>query len=208
MATQTGSKCRLCRREGEKLYLKGEKCFTVKCPIVSRNYIPGQHGPTARKPRLSEFGMELREKQKVKRTYGIFEIQFRRYVEQASKNPNETGDVLLRLLEQRLDNVVYRLGFAPSRNAARQMVSHGNVVVNGKTVNVPSYHVSVGDTIECAASMADNALLKSGEELMKKRSLPEWLSREKTSGKVETIPDVASMKQLYNLPLIVEFYSR
>lgn len=208
MATQTGSKCRLCRREGEKLYLKGEKCFTVKCPIVSRNYIPGQHGPTARKPRLSEFGMELREKQKVKRTYGIFEIQFRRYVEQASKNPNETGDVLLRLLEQRLDNVVYRLGFAPSRNAARQMVSHGNILVNGKTVNVPSYHVSVGDMIECAKSMADNALLKSGEELMKKRSLPVWLSREKASGKVETIPDVTSMKQLYNLPLIVEFYSR
>src|SRR3989338_11535000 len=121
MATQTGAKCRLCRRESEKLYLKGEKCFTVKCPIVSRNYIAGQHGPTARRPRLSEFGTQLREKQKVKRAYGILEHQFSEYVKKAAKNPAETGDALLRLLELRLDNIVYRLGVAPSPRPARHM---------------------------------------------------------------------------------------
>ena len=188
--------------------MKGEKCFTVKCPIVAKNYIPGQHGPTARKPRMSEFGMELREKQKVKRTYGIFETQFRRYITEASKNPNETGDVLLRLLEQRLDNVVYRLGFAASRNAARQLVSHGHVLINDSKVSIPSYQAKVGDVITLSEAMAQSPLLKSAEELMKKRALPEWLSREPSAGKVETVPDVTSLKQLYNLPLVIEFYSR
>lgn len=209
MATQTGAKCRLCRRESEKLYLKGEKCFTVKCPIVSRNYIPGQHGPTARRPRLSEFGTQLREKQKVKRVYGILEHQFSEYMEKAAKNPAETGDALLRFLELRLDNIVYRLGFAQSRRSARQLVGHGHIKVNGKIVTIPSYQVKVNDVISAVQKISDKKeMVKSSEDLMKKRGLPEWLSRTDVEGKIETTPDVSGLKNNYNTSLIVEFYSR
>lgn len=209
MATQTDAKCRLCRREGEKLYLKGEKCFTVKCPIVSRNYIPGQHGPTARRARLSEYGAQLREKQKVKRIYGILEQRFSEYVKKAAKNPSETGDALLRLLEQRLDNIVYRLGFAQSRRLARQLVGHGHVKVNGKVVTIPSYQIKVGDVIALDQKISDKKeYLKISEDLMKKRGLPEWLSRSEIEGKIETVPDVSMLKNNYNTSLIVEFYSR
>src|SRR3989344_14914 len=194
MATQTGAKCRLCRRESEKLYLKGEKCFTMKCPIVSRNYIPGQHGPTARRPRLSEFGTQLREKE---------------YVKKAAKNPAETGDALLRLLELRLDNIVYRLGFAQSRRSARQLVGHGHIKVNGKIVTIPSYQVKVNDVISAVQKISDKKeMIKSSEDLMKKRGLPEWLSRTEIEGKIETTPDVSVLKNNYNTSLIVEFYSR
>lgn len=209
MATYINGKCRLCRREGEKLYLKGEKCFTVKCSMVSRNYFPGQHGPNARKPRLSEFGLQLREKQKVKRIYGIMERQFREYVNKAVKNPTETGDALIRFLEQRLDNVVYRLGFAPSRRAARQIVGHGQMKINGRTATIPSYQVKTGSVISLSEKWNQKAdTLKIFEEINKKRGVPEWLSRTGNEGKVETIPDVSSLKNTYNTSLIVEFYSR
>ncbi|HEC83129.1 MAG TPA: 30S ribosomal protein S4, partial [Firmicutes bacterium] len=146
MARYTGSKCRLCRREGMKLFLKGDRCMSTKCAVERRQYPPGEHGQRMRR-RTTEYGMQLREKQKVKRIYGVLERQFRRYFEMASRQKGVTGENLLRLLELRLDNVVYRAGFAPSRDAARQLVSHRHFTVNGRIVNVPSYSVKVGDVI-------------------------------------------------------------
>lgn len=209
MATQIEAKCRLCRREGEKLYLKGDKCFTTKCPIISRNYIPGQHGPVAKRSRISEYGMQLREKQKVKRVYGVLENKFEEYVQKAAKNPAETGDALLKILEQRLDNAVFRLGFAPSRRQARQMIGHGHILVNNKKLTIPSYQIRVGDIISLKSKWSEKKdKIKEFEELAKRRGTPEWLSRSENEGKVEATPDIESLKGAYNIPLIIEFYSR
>ena len=152
MARYTGSVCRLCRREGIKLYLKGERCYSDKCAITRRQYAPGQHGRNRRK--LSEYGLQLREKQKARRLYGVLERQFERYFEMAERMRGVTGENLLVLLERRLDNVVYRMGFAGSRAQARQLVSHGHITVNGKRVNIPSYLVEVGETIAVAEKSA------------------------------------------------------
>ena len=147
MARYTGPSCKLCRREKEKLFLKGSKCFSDRCPIENRNYPPGEHG-LSRRAKYSEYGVQLREKQKVKRIYGVLETQFRTYFEKANRQKGVTGENLVKLLERRFDNVVFRLGFAPSRKAARQMVLHRHFTVNGVTVNIPSYQVAPGDIIE------------------------------------------------------------
>ena len=147
MARYTGSVCKLCRREKQKLFLKGSKCLTDKCPLEKKNYPPGQHG-TSRKSKVSEYGIQLREKQKIKRIYGVLETQFRNLFEKASRQKGITGTNMLQLLERRLDNVVYRLGFAPSRKAARQLVSHRHILINGHIVDIPSYVLTAGDVIK------------------------------------------------------------
>src|ERR671912_783690 len=175
MARYIGPVCRLCRREGMKLFLKGERCYTDKCAIEKRNVPPGQHG-RSRKAKMVGYGLQLREKQKVKRTYGVLENQFRRYFETADRQRGITGETLLQLLERRLDNAVYRLGFATSRPQARQLVRHGHFLVNGKKVDIPSYSVKVGDVVAVRTSSRDNASVLHAVEEVKGRGIPEWLS--------------------------------
>lgn len=216
MGRYIGPVCRLCRREGVKLYLKGERCFGPKCPIVKRhpnkNYPPGQHGPgqrSARRP--SEFALQLREKQKLKRLYGILERQFRRHFETAERRPGLTGENLLQILESRLDNVVYRLGFADSRRQARQLVRHGHFLVNGRKTDIPSYLVRPGDIIAVRPESRRREYFKVLEETAKNKAVPDWLSRdlETMSGRVLRLPtrdeiDIPSV----NTQLVVEYYSR
>ncbi len=206
MARYTGPDCRLCRREGMKLFLKGTKCFSEKCPFERRSYAPGQHGRVQRK--LTEYGLRLREKQKAKRIYGVLERQFRRYFEIASKGKGVTGERLLQLLETRLDNVVYRLGWALSRDQARQIVSHGKIAVNGKRVNIPSYNVKPGDTVE----LIDKDLLPVQEaiETFGNRNVPSWLELDKENfkAKVLRLPKREEIDTPIQEQLIVEFYSR
>jgi len=209
MARYIGPVCRLCRREGMKLFLKGERCYTDKCAIEKRNVPPGQHG-RARKAKMVGYGIQLREKQKVKRTYGVLENQFRRYFEAADRQKGITGALLLQMLERRLDNVVYRLGFATSRPQARQLVRHGHFTVNGKKVDIPSYAVRQGDTIAVRATSGENPTIAHAMEEVKGRGVPEWLSLE-ASGKAGRISSLPSREQI-NLPvqeqLIVELYSK
>jgi small subunit ribosomal protein S4 len=209
MARYTGAVCRLCRREGMKLFLKGERCYTEKCAIEKRNFAPGQHGKT-RKAKLLGYGLQLREKQKVKRIYGVLENQFRRYFEQAERQSGITGYVLLQLLERRLDNVIYRLGFATSRAQAREMVRHGHFTVNGRKVNVPSFLVRAGETVGVKATSQKNVSIQHAMEEVKGRGIPEWLQldAEKFAARVSSLPT----REQINLPvqeqLIVELYSK
>jgi small subunit ribosomal protein S4 len=175
MARYIGPVCRLCRREGMKLFLKGERCYGEKCAIEKRNVPPGQHG-RARRAKIVGYGIQLREKQKVKRTYGVLENQFRRYFEAADRQKGVTGELLLQSLERRLDNVVYRLGFATSRAQARQLVRHGHFTVNGRKVDIPSFAVRAGDTIAVRASSHENAAIQHAMEEVKGRGIPEWLA--------------------------------
>lgn len=208
MARYTGPVCRLCRREGEKLYLKGDRCYTDKCAIVRRAYAPGQHGQN--RPKASGYGVQLREKQKVRRLYGVLERQFRNYFEAAEKKSGITGENFLQILESRLDNVVYRLGFATSRNEARQLVLHGHITVNGRRVNIPSYLVSVGETIEVQEKSKNIARMKEIKELNETYKAPSWLDVNilDLSGKVIAEPKREDIDIPIQEHLIVEFYSR
>jgi small subunit ribosomal protein S4 len=209
MARYIGPVCRLCRRDGMKLFLKGERCYSEKCAIEKRNIPPGQHG-RARKQKMVGYGVQLREKQKVKRTYGVLENQFRRYFEAADRQKGITGDLLLQMLERRLDNVVYRIGFATSRPQARQLVRHGHFTVNGRKVDIPSYAVRQGDTIAVRAKSEENPTIQHAMEEVKGRVVPEWLTIEGT-GKSARISSLPTREQI-NLPvqeqLIVELYSK
>src|SRR5574338_777613 len=181
MARYSGPVCRLCRREGMKLFLKGERCYTEKCAIEKRNFAPGQHGKS-RKQKLAGYGIQLREKQKVKRIYGVLEDQFRHYFEAAERQRGITGETLLQLLERRLDNVIYRMGLSTSRAQARQLVRHGHFTVNGRKVDVPSYSVKAGDQITVRGSSAQNATIVHAMEEVKGRGIPEWISPEGEMG--------------------------
>ncbi|ABW18082.1 30S ribosomal protein S4 [Alkaliphilus oremlandii] len=207
MARYTEAVCRLCRREGMKLYLKGDRCYTDKCAISKRTYAPGQHGQSRKK--LSNYGLQLREKQKAKRFYGVLESQFRKYFEIADKQAGITGENLLRLLETRLDNVAYRLGFGSSRAEARQLVVHGHFTVNGKKVDIPSYLVSAGDTIAVAEKSKSSAKFKALAENAKGNT-PNWLTVdvEKLEGKVVALPSREDIDLEIAENLIVELYSK
>ena len=206
MARYTGATCRLCRREGMKLFLKGDRCFTDKCAFVRRSYAPGQHG--ANKKKLSGYGTQLREKQKAKRIYGVLEGQFRTTYERAEKMKGIAGENLLILLEMRLDNVVYRLGYGASRTEARQLVSHGHFLVNGKKVDIPSYRVSVNDVISVCEKSRGTEKFKTFVENPK--ALPKWLSAnvENYEGKVVAAPAREDIDVPVNETLIVELYSK
>ncbi|MCS7251438.1 MAG: 30S ribosomal protein S4 [Anaerolineae bacterium] len=212
MARYIGPACRLCRREGEKLYLKGERCFSPKCAIERRNYPPGQHGRELqfRRSRPSDYGLQLREKQKLRRIYGVLERQFRRYFEVALRARGMTGALLLILLERRLDNVVYRLGFASSRAQARQLVRHGHFEVNGRKVDIPSYHVKPGDVIRVRDSSREKEYFKSIAERLEDHRPPPWLqlTLEDLSGRVLRLPVREEIDTRVQEHLIVEFYSR
>ena len=207
MARYIGPVCRLCRREGMKLFLKGERCYTEKCAIEKRNVPPGQHG-RARKAKMVGYGVQLREKQKVKRTYGVLENQFRRYFEAADRQKGITGELLLQSLERRLDNVVYRIGFATSRAQARQLVRHGHFLINGKKVDIPSFVMRQGDVISVRQSSLENATIAHAREEVKGRGVPQWLETDGLTGKVAQLPT----REQINLPvqeqLIVELYSK
>ncbi|MBO8136858.1 MAG: 30S ribosomal protein S4 [Desulfotomaculum sp.] len=208
MARYTGPQCKLCRREGVKLYLKGDRCYTGKCAIDRRNYAPGQHGQARRK--VSEYGLQLRAKQKARRIYGVLEKQFRTYFKEAARQPGVTGTNLLRLLERRLDNVVYRLGLASSRREARLLVTHGHFEVNGRRVNVPSYQVKVGDEITLREKSKESPRIKELVERAGEKTPPEWLEydAEQVKGRVVALPTREQIDVPVEEHLIVELYSR
>src|SRR5919205_4038593 len=209
MAKNLDAKCRQCRREGEKLYLKGEKCFTDKCPVERRAYAPGQHGQKSG-ARLSDYGKQLREKQKMRRIYGILERQFRRTYAEAARSKGVTGERLLQLLESRLDSVVYRMGFGASRTEARQVVRHNGITVNGKRVNIPSYQVRPGDVIEVAPKAKDQLRIKSAAEAAASRGVPEWVEVDATAlkGTFKARPQRSELPSTINESLVVELYSK
>ena len=208
MARNLDAKCRQCRREGEKLFLKGEKCFTDKCAIERRNYPPGQHGQGRHK--FSEYSIQLREKQKVKRIYGVFEAQFRRYFALAERSRGVTGETLLTTLERRLDNIVFRLSFANSRAEARQLVRHGHFKVNGRKVTIPSFLVNAGDKVTVRERSQKVARIVEALELSQRRGVPDWLEidREGFTGTVKMLPQRADLTMPINERLIVELYSK
>jgi small subunit ribosomal protein S4 len=201
--------CRLCRREGMKLFLKGAKCFTDKCPVEKRNFAPGQHGKD-RKPKIVGYGLQLREKQKAKRIYFTQEKQFRNYFERAARTRGVTGEVLLQQLERRLDNVVYRLGFAVARRQARQLVRHGHVQINGKKVDIPSYQVSAGEEIAVREKSNKLVLLEIAKEFASHQAPPAWLEvdRDGYKGRVVSLPTRNDINLPINEQLIVELYSK
>ena len=208
MARYTDAVCRQCRREGQKLFLKGERCYSDKCAINRRSFAPGQHGKARKK--LSEYGLQLREKQKARRYYGVLEGQFHHYFEMAERKAGITGENLLQILESRLDNVVYRLGFAMSRPEARQLVVHGHFTVNGKKVNIPSYLVSAGDVIAVQQKSKQSEKFKVVAEANATRPVPAWLEvdRENQSGKVVALPSRDQIDLDIQETLIVELYSK
>ena len=208
MARYKDEQCRICRREGQKLFLKGSRCYTDKCSISRRNYAPGQNGQ--KKKKLSEYGTQLREKQKTKAFYGVGEKQFRKYFEMASATRGKTGEVLLQILESRLDNVVYRLGYGASRAQARQLVNHGQFEVNGKKVDIPSYLVKAGDVITVREIKKDNATIKANVEANAARPVPAWLelNNETLSGKVVRLASREDVDIPVEEHLIVELYSK
>ncbi len=208
MARYTGPVCKLCRREGEKLFLKGAKCYSDKCPIALRNFAPGQHGKGRKK--TSEYGLQLRAKQKARRYYGVLEGQFRHYFEMAERKTGVTGENLLRILESRLDNIVYRLGWASSRAEARQLVVHNHFTLNGKKVNVPSLLVKAGDVIAIKADSRDSVKIKEVLEANDGRPVPQWLdvNKESFEAKVVNLPAREEIDAPVQEQLIVEFYSK
>ena len=212
MARYTGPVCKLCRREGEKLFLKGERCFSPKCAIERRAYPPGQHGRMAqwRRSRTSDFGDQLRAKQKARRVYGVLERQFRRYFKQAIKARGLTGLTLLQILESRLDNVVYRLGYASSRAQSRQLVNHGHFLVNGRRTNVPSMQIKPGDMIEVREGSQNKTLIKDLFAMAEERSAPDWVTRDikNMSGGINRLPERSEIDANLNEQRIVEYYSR
>jgi len=207
MARYTGPSCRLCRREGEKLYLKGDRCYTDKCAIGKRSYAPGQHGTSRKK--LSNYGLQLREKQKAKRFYGLLESQFRKYFEMADRKSGITGENLLSILESRLDNTVFRMGLATSRKEARQLVTHGHFTINGKKVDIPSYLVNVGEVIAVKEKSKSSEKFKGIAESFKGNA-PQWLTvdAEKLEGKVVALPSRDDIDLPIAENLIVELYSK
>ena len=211
MARYTGPVCRLCRREGAKLYLKGDKCYGDKCAFSKRAYAPGQHGQGRKK--VSEYGLQLREKQKARRIYGILEGQFRKYFDRAERTKGITGENLLVLLERRLDNAVFRMGFAASRNQARQMVRHGLMTVNGRRVNIPSFQVRVGDVVAVHETSMESPIIKMMIETYGSKTVPAWvedvtLTPEAVSAKVARFPSREEIDCPIVEHLIVELYSR
>jgi small subunit ribosomal protein S4 len=209
MARYTGAVCRLCRREGTKLFLKGTKCTSDRCPLEKRNFPPGQHGKD-RKAKIVGYGLQLHEKQKAKRMYFTLEGQFREYYEKASRNPGITGELLIQQLERRLDNVAFRLGFAISRRQARQVVRHGHVTVNGKKVNIPSYQVNVGDEIAIRPEAKKLVVIEQGTQYAAQNPVPVWLEAnfENMSGRVLSLPKRKDVNLPINEQLIVELYSK
>lgn len=209
MARNLDPKCRQCRREGEKLFLKGEKCFTDKCSIERRSYAPGQHGQKSGQ-RLSGYGVQLREKQKIRRIYGVLEGQFRKVYTEADRRKGQTGENLLQVLESRLDNVAYRMGFGASRAEARQVVRHGAVLVNGRRVNIPSYQVRVGDVVEVTEAARGHLRVKAALEAAESRGFPEWLEVDAKAGKgtFKAMPQRSDLSASINEGLVVELYSR
>ncbi|MDD6284059.1 MAG: 30S ribosomal protein S4 [Firmicutes bacterium] len=208
MARYTGPVCKLCRREGDKLFLKGDKCYSEKCPMNNRNFVPGQHGKGRKK--TSEYGLQLRAKQKARRYYGVLEGQFYHYFEIAERKSGVTGENLLRLLESRLDNVVYRLGWASSRAEARQLVVHGHFTVNGHKTNIPSYLLKAGDVIAIKQGSRDSVKVKEVLEANASRPVPQWLdlNRETLECKVINLPERSEIDAPIEEQLIVEFYSK
>lgn len=209
MARYIQAVCRLCRREGEKLFLKGPKCTTPKCTFAKRSFAPGQHGQS-RRSKPTNYGLQLREKQKVKRMYGVLEKQFRRYFSIASKSKGVTGRVLLQLLERRLDNVVFRLGLAVSRPQARQMVRHNFIYVNSKRVNIPTYFVDKDDTLSVLAKEDKQKLIRQNLEVSKERTVPAWLELkpQELQGKVLRLPEKEDIPADIQEQMIVELYSK
>ncbi|MFQ5636939.1 MAG: 30S ribosomal protein S4 [bacterium] len=209
MARYVGPVCRLCRREEQKLFLKGSKCTSPKCPLDKRNYAPGQHG-TARRFKRTEYGIQLREKQKVRRTYGLLEKQFRRTFTSAERQKGITSEILLQLLERRLDNIVYRLGFAPSRKAARQLVLHRHFFVNDKPVNIPSYTLKAGDVVRVKDKSKKLEIIHASMKRMRDGKLLSWLDLDKAGmkGSLLNIPTRADIPLEANESLIVELYSK
>jgi len=208
LARYRESVCKFCRRESQKLFLKGDRCFTDKCSFERRNYAPGQHGQ--RRGKFSDYGNQLREKQKVKRMYGLLEKQFRKYFKEADRQKGITGDNLLILLERRLDNIIYRLGFASSRNQARQLVRHNHILVNGRRVNVPSFLVRVGDTIEIREKSRKISFIAEALGAVERLGVPTWLELNKDSfqGKITALPERKELTMPVQEQLIVELYSR
>jgi len=209
MGRYIDASCRLCRREKQKLFLKGTKCFTEKCPVERRGYPPGQHGQS-RRQKISEYGIQLREKQKIRRIYGLMENQFRNYFEKALRQTGRTGELLVKLLESRLDNVVYRLGFAPSRKAGRQLIGHGHLLVNNKPVNIASFVVRPGDVIQIREKSKKLDIIHQSMKRMKDNMLPPWLSLDKAqlTGTFLNVPERADIPLAANEQLIVELYSK
>jgi len=208
MARNLEPKCRQCRREGEKLFLKGEKCFTDKCAIERRSYAPGQHGQ--KNMRVSDYGRQLREKQKIRRTYGVLERQFRKIYREASRRKGVTGEMLLQLLERRLDSIVYRMGFGASRTEARQVVRHNGIQVNGKRVNIPSYVVRPGDVIEVAQGAKEQLRIKGAAQAAEGRGFPEWIEVDTKAlkGTFKSAPQRAELPPTINESLVIELYSK
>ena len=206
MARYTDASCRLCRREGQKLFLKGERCYSTKCALEKRNYAPGQHGQSRKK--MSEYGLQLREKQKAKRFYGLLETQFRNLFDKAAKRKGMTGENLLIMLESRLDNVVFRMGFASSRKEARQLVNHGHFTVNGKKVDIPSFEVKAGDVIKVKEKSTSSPKFKEIKEMT--ISVPSWITVDvdKLEGKVVALPNREDIDTPIEEHLIVELYSK
>ncbi len=209
MARYTEAVCKLCRRERQKLFLKGIKCYTEKCPVEKRNYPPGQHG-LSRRQKISEYGLQLREKQKVRRMYGVLERQFRNYYEKALKQTGKTGETLVKILERRFDNVVYRLGLAPSRKAARQLIRHRHFMVNGRIVDIPSYLIRPGDVIEAKQQSKKLDVIHDSMKRMKDTAMLPWLSLDKAnvSGTFLNITEREDIPLNANEQLIVELYSK
>jgi small subunit ribosomal protein S4 len=209
MARYTDASCRLCRREKQKLFLKGTKCFTEKCPVERRAFPPGQHGQS-RRTKISEYGVQLREKQKIRRMYGLQETQFRNTFERALKQTGRTGETLVKLLERRLDNVIYRLGLAPSRKAARQLVTHGHFLVNNRSVDIPSYLLRPGDTVRVTDASKKLEILHASMKRMKDNAMLPWLSLDKAAmvGTFLNVPERADIPLNADEQLIVELYSK
>lgn len=208
MARNLEPKCRQCRREGEKLFLKGDKCFSSKCAIERRNYAPGQHGQ--KKSRISDYGLQLREKQKVRRIYGVLERQFRITYKTADRKRGVTGENLLQILESRLDNVAYHMGFGASRSESRQVVRHNCILVNGQRTNIPSYQVSPGDIIEVADKAKNHIRIKSALETAEQRGFPAWLDVDVKAmkGQYKNKPERSELSSTINESLIIELYSK
>lgn len=209
MARYTGANCKLCRREKQKLFLKGTKCFTEKCPFDSRSYPPGQHG-LSRRSRVTDYAVQLREKQKVRKTYGVLEKQFRKYFEEASKKTGITGDNLVNFLERRFDNTIYRLGLAPSRKSARQLILHRHFTVNGKVVNIPSFLLKAGDSIQVREKSKKLEIIHDTMKRMKDNMIVPWLSLDKANlkGTYMKEPIREEVPFIGNEQLIVELYSK